>query len=97
MESVFFSRVSYNIGQRLTKRIGRYAAARWMQKNGFSINDAVEYLATVPQFVALSRQHWEHRKTDGKCISTEAIDFVPSKSITPKLSDVIRTTCLLLW
>ena len=74
MKTVFFSRVSYNIGQRLTKRIGRYAAARWMQKNGFSVDDAVEYLATVPEFVALSRRHWEHRKTNGKCISIEAIN-----------------------
>ena len=74
METVFFSRHSYNTGQRLIKRIGRYAAARWMQKNGFSIDDALDYLATVPQFVALSRQHWEHRKTNGKCVSIEAIN-----------------------
>ena len=74
MKVVFFSRVSYNIGQRLTKRIGRYAAARWMQKNGFSIDDAIDYLATVPQFVALSRRHWVYRKTNGKSISIEAIE-----------------------
>lgn len=74
MKVIFFSRVSYNIGQRLIKRIGRYAAARWMHKNGFSIDDAVEYLATVPEFVVLSRRYWEHRKTNGKCVSLEAIN-----------------------
>ena len=74
MKVAFFSRVSYNIGQRLIKRIGRYAAARMMYKKGMSIDDAVEYLATVPQFVAASRRHWEHRKTNGKCISIEAIN-----------------------
>lgn len=74
MESVFFSRVSYNIGQRLIKRIGRYAAARWMQKNGFSIDDAVEYLATVPEFVIAARRYNERCKTNGKCISIEAIN-----------------------
>lgn len=74
MESVFFSRVSYNIGQRLIKRIGRYAAARMMYKKGVSIDDAVEYLATVPEFVAASRRYNEHRKTNGKFVSIEAIN-----------------------
>ena len=51
MESVFFSRISYNIGQRLIKRMGRYAAVRYDAK-GCIIDDAVDYLATVPEFVA---------------------------------------------
>lgn len=74
MESVFFSRVSYNIGQCLIKRIGRFASARMMYKKGVGIDDAVEYLATVPEFVAHSRRHWEHRKTNGKFVSIEAIN-----------------------
>lgn len=74
MKVAFFSRVSYNIGQRLIKRIGRYAAARMMYKKGISIDVAVEYLATVPEFVAAARRYNEHRKTNGKCISIETIE-----------------------
>ena len=74
MKIVYFSRVSYNIGQRLIKRIGRYAAARMMYKKGVSIDDAVEYLATVPEFVAAARRYNERCKTNGKFVSLEAIN-----------------------
>ena len=74
MESVFFSRISYNIGQRLIKRMGLWSAVRYLRNQGVSLDDAIDYLATVPEFVALSRRHWEHRKTNGKFVSIEAIE-----------------------
>jgi hypothetical protein len=74
MESVFFSRVSYNIGQRIIKRMGLWAAARYLRNQGISLDDAIDYLTTVPEFVAAARRYNEHRKTNGKCISTEVIE-----------------------
>ena len=74
MKVAFFSRVSYNIGQRLIKRMGLWSAVRYLRNQGVSLNDAIDYLATVPEFVAHSRQHWEHRKTNGKFVSLEAIN-----------------------
>lgn len=51
MESVFFSRVSYNIGQRLIKRMGLWAAVRYLRNLGVSLEDAVEILAVKPRKV----------------------------------------------
>ena len=49
MESVFFSRVSYNNGQRLIKRMGLWAAARYLRNLGLSLDAAVEILAVKPR------------------------------------------------
>jgi len=45
MKTVFFSRVSYNIGQKLIKRMGLWAAARYLRNLGVPLKDAVEILA----------------------------------------------------
>lgn len=51
MKTVFFPRVSYNIGQHLIKRMGLWAAARYLRNLGVSLEDAVEILAVKPRKV----------------------------------------------
>ena len=49
MKTVFFSRVSYNIGQRLIKWMGLWAAARYLRNLGLPLEDAIEILAVKPR------------------------------------------------